>query len=325
MTNLIKGTLLLLVLCICPCIFFGQITYAQEFSGCTGQTCEKWKLSGGLVQISATPVLGCQPISPNNPAALGNVNKSQSVILNTTSALGISNGQPATFGFTYKCTNFHSGESSPALSVAFDVYWAASQVGPWYLLESFMNSSNHNSAGIKQACPTFTPPVGSPVFIKIQATTNTQQSDLVDSWVVIDDVVLDQPEKGLNAVAAAKSVAYEQIEAIFSEKDQSVLLEWATSANHYAYFSIERATDHSEFKAIGKICGGKPMNELPSYVFVDQKPVLGKQYFYRVKMVDFYEHFIYSPVVKIRVDKSMKRAKPFQQPSIEANYTSQPE
>ena len=143
MTNLIKGTLLLLVLCICPCIFFGQITYAQEFSGCTGQTCEKWKLSGGLVQISATPVLGCQPISPNNPAALGNVNKFQSVILNTTSALGISNGQPATFGFTYKCTNFHSGESSPALSVAFDVYWAASQVGPWYLLESFINYSNH--------------------------------------------------------------------------------------------------------------------------------------------------------------------------------------
>ncbi|WP_353484448.1 hypothetical protein [Haliscomenobacter sp.] len=315
--------ILLLLFCSCSSIIFSQITYVQEFNGCSGQTCEKWKLSGGLVQISATPILGSQPITPNNPAALGNVNKFHSVSLNTTSALGISNGQPATFGFTYKCINYHSGETSPALSIAFDVYWAASQVGPWYLLESFMNSSNHNSAGIKQVCPTFTPALGAPVFIKIQATMNTQNSDFVDSWVVIDDVVLDQPEKDLNAVTAAKSVAHEQIEANFCEKDQSILLEWATSASHYAYFSIERATAHSDFRAIGKICGGKPKNELQSYVFVDQKPVLGKQYFYRVKMVDFYEHFIYSQVVKIRVDKSVRKAKLLRQFPIEANYSSQ--
>ena len=321
MKNLNKCSLWLLLLYSCPCVVFCQITYVQEFSGCSGQTCEKWQLSGRLAQISSTPMLGCEPITPNNSAALGNVNKFQSVILNTTSALGISNGQPARFGFTYKCTDYHTGETSAALSVAFDAYWAASQQGPWHLLESFMNPSNQDSTGIKHFCNAFTPTLGAPVFIKIQATANIQQSDFVDSWVTIDDVVLNQGEKDLTAARSVAAVAPEQIEANYFGKDQNIRLQWATNTSHYAYFSIERATDHSDFKAIGKICGGKPMNELPSYVFVDQKPVFGKQYFYRVKMVDFYEHFIYSPVVKIRVDKSMKKAKPLHQPSIEANYT----
>lgn len=308
--------LLLFVLCICPSVVFGQIAYVQEFNGCSGQTCEKWQLSGGMAQISATPVLGYQPITPNNPAARGNVNKFQSVILNTTSALGISNGLPARFGFIYKCSDYHSGDSSPESAIAFDVYWASSQGGPWYLLASFMNPANPLNTGLKYLCPTFAPASGTPVFIKIQATANTQLGDFVDSWLAIDDVSLDQTEEAPGVEIA------EQIEANYSPKEQRILLEWATKSRHYAYFSIERATNHSDFKAIGKICGGKQPRELQAYSFVDQNSGLGKQYFYRVKMVDFYEHFRYSPVVEIRVDKSVKKARFLRQSPIEANYSS---
>jgi hypothetical protein len=262
-------------------------------TGFTAQNTSNRSITGSFVQISNTTLGNTPHLSKNNPTCIGNVNPDHSFTMTTQSSLGVSNGEAHTFGFTYKCADYHSGQSIPTESIAFDVYWGASQLGPWYLVESFLN--DNLQLGQKHLCPAFQPKAGVSVFIKVVATVNTLNNSVVDSWVVLDDLML-APSQG-------EDVPIEPFAVQSKQKKHKIRLEWTSNARHYAYFSIERATDHTDFKHIGKVCSGKRSNGLSAYAFEDQKLNTGKRYYYRIKYYDFYEHYKYSRVIEVKATK----------------------
>lgn len=274
----------------------------------TAQKISKWSIPGGLVQIANTTLGNPSHLSKENPAVIGNVNSYHSFSMTTQSSMGVSNGQAFAFGFTYKCADYHSGQTIPDESIAFDVYWGASQIGPWYLVESFLNKNLQ--LGQKHQCPSFQPKSGTIVFIKVVATVNTQNNSAVDSWVVLDDLLLSPNSE--------EDFPTEPYAVQTKGKNRKIRLEWKSKANHYAYFSIERATDHTDFKPIGKVCGGKRNSNLSAYAFEDQKLNTGKRYYYRVKYCDFYEHYEYSRVIEVKVAKRNRRPMPTQSNLVEA-------
>lgn len=81
------------------------------------------------------------------------------------------------------------------------------------------------------------------------------------------------------------------------------LLEWATTMeknNHY--FDVERSTDGKHFSAIGRVSGAGTTRSISQYSFTDgvqQRSVV----YYRLRQVDWDEHFEYSRVVVVRSEE----------------------
>jgi hypothetical protein len=81
------------------------------------------------------------------------------------------------------------------------------------------------------------------------------------------------------------------------------LLEWATTMeknNHY--FDVERSTDGKHFSAIGRVSGSGTTRSISQYSFTDgaqQRSVV----YYRLKQVDWDEHFEHSRVVVVRSEE----------------------
>jgi hypothetical protein len=295
-------------------LFFGMMLHAllipasmaqAGFASTNAQSLDYLEATKRVAPIPKWSLANALHLSKDNPTCIGNVNLDHSFTMTTQSSLGISNGHALTFGFTYKCADYHSGQKIPTEAIAFDVYWGASQFGPWYLVESFLN--DNLQLGQKHLCPAFQPKAGVSLFIKVVATVNTLNNSVVDSWVVLDDLVL-APNQG-------EDVPIEPFAVQSKQKKHKIRLEWASNAKHYAYFSIERATDHTDFKHIGKVCSGKRSNGLSAYAFEDQKVSVGKRYYYRVKYYDFYEHYQYSRVIEVSVTKrnrAMPQINPFE-------------
>jgi hypothetical protein len=295
-------------------LFFGMMLHAllipasmaqAGFASTNAQSLDYLEATKRVDPIPKWSLANALHLSKDNPTCIGNVNLDHSFTMTTQSSLGISNGHALTFGFTYKCADYHSGQKIPTEAIAFDVYWGASQFGPWYLVESFLN--DNLQLGQKHLCPAFQPKAGVSLFIKVVATVNTLNNSVVDSWVVLDDLVL-APNQG-------EDVPIEPFAVQSKQKKHKIRLEWASNAKHYAYFSIERATDHTDFKHIGKVCSGKRSNGLSAYAFEDQKLSVGKRYYYRVKYYDFYEHYQYSRVIEVSVTKrnrAMPQINPFE-------------
>jgi hypothetical protein len=277
-------------------------------TGFTAQNTSNRSMKSSLMQIANTTLGNTPHLSKDNPAVIGNVNPYHSFSMTTQSSMGVSNGQALAFEFTYQCADYHSGQTIPNESIAFDVYWGASQIGPWYLVESFLNKNLQ--LGQKHQCPSFQPKSGAIVFIKVVATVNTQNNSVVDSWVVLDDLLLSPNRE--------EDYPTEPFAVQTKGKNRKIRLEWKNKANHYAYFSIERATDHTDFKPIGKVCGGNRNSDLSAYAFEDQKLNPGKRYYYRVKYCDFYEHYEYSRVIEVKVAKRNQRPMPTQSNPVEA-------
>lgn len=298
-------------------LFFGILLHAMlttasmaqgGFASANTQNPDYWAATQNVDQLTNWSSMNPQHLSKDNPAVIGNVNPYHSFSMTTQSSMGVSNGQALAFGFTYKCADYHSGQTIPNESIAFDVYWGASQIGPWYLVESFLNKNLQ--LGQKHQCPSFQPKSGAIVFIKVVATVNTQNNSAVDSWVVLDDLLLSPNSE--------EDFPTEPYAVQTKGKNRKIRLEWKSKANHYAYFSIERATDHTDFKSIGKVCGGKRNSDLSAYAFEDQKLNTGKRYYYRVKYCDFYEHFEYSRVIEVKVAKRNRRPMPTQSNPVES-------
>src|SRR5262245_36167323 len=93
-----------------------QITYTQAFNGCNATACSGWTIAGGYSpNITATAGEGYSPCTTSNPAAKSNIYSSAtSCTLTSTTSLGTSSGAVATFGFSYRMTNYPAASGNTA-------------------------------------------------------------------------------------------------------------------------------------------------------------------------------------------------------------------
>lgn len=79
-------------------------------------------------------------------------------------------------------------------------------------------------------------------------------------------------------------------------------LEWKTASElNNDYFELERSSNGEEFASIGRIAGKGTTSELSDYVFLDEQPLGGTNY-YRLKQVDFNGEFSYSNIVLVEFE-----------------------
>jgi endonuclease/exonuclease/phosphatase family metal-dependent hydrolase len=70
-------------------------------------------------------------------------------------------------------------------------------------------------------------------------------------------------------------------------ENQNIILTWQTaSETNNAYFNIQRSSDGKNFETIDRVEGAGTTYELQEYVFIDESPVNGLNY-YRLQQVDF--------------------------------------
>lgn len=80
---------------------------------------------------------------------------------------------------------------------------------------------------------------------------------------------------------------------------EQVILDWSTASEiNAAYYSIERSTDATSWKVIGKVnAAGDSQQELHYKHSDDELELFRTGYYYRLKQVDFSGEFDYSPIV----------------------------
>lgn len=98
--------------------------------------------------------------------------------------------------------------------------------------------------------------------------------------------------------------------------NNTVNVQWQT-ANEIdsVSYEIERSTDGVNFISIGKTNGGNNPDSLQQYLFNDDKPFEGSNY-YRLKQVDREGNFSYTNVVKVELDKTGAQYVIFPNPAI---------
>jgi len=85
-------------------------------------------------------------------------------------------------------------------------------------------------------------------------------------------------------------------------KNGTLLLQWSTAREEENdYFEILRSSDGRTFESIAKIDGAGNSSEILEYSFVDNKPIIGRNY-YRLKQVDFDGTSTLSRLISIRLE-----------------------
>lgn len=96
---------------------------------------------------------------------------------------------------------------------------------------------------------------------------------------------------GVLPVELSKFVAY--------LNQSTILLEWETVMElDNEYFTVEKSTDGRNFEAIGKLEGSGFSSDTRQYMYVDNKPADGRNY-YRLKQTDFSGESEYFEVVVV--------------------------
>lgn len=79
----------------------------------------------------------------------------------------------------------------------------------------------------------------------------------------------------------------------------TVELYWQTASESYnEKFIVERSVDGKAYQAIGVVAGAGTTQEQQRYIFIDEQPLTGLNY-YRLKQIDFDGKFEYSPVIAV--------------------------
>jgi hypothetical protein len=169
------------------------MSYTQNFAGCSGSTCNNWTVSG----VGNFNTIGCT--YPASVANLYNASNASNTI--TSGVLATSNGGTMTLGFDYGCFNWDAlynygvFAAMPAGSCTFTAYWSPDGT-TWNTLGSVNNLNNANCN--TYVFPTFTPPNGTGVRIRITARWVSG-----DFYSVIDNITLSQT--GITAITYAWS------------------------------------------------------------------------------------------------------------------------
>jgi len=90
------------------------------------------------------------------------------------------------------------------------------------------------------------------------------------------------------------------------KENTTALLTWSTaSETHSDRFEVQRSLNGKNWNVIASVRANGDVNELSNYRFVDDKPMLGSDNLYRLKMIDTDDTFTYSKIESQHFDQHM--------------------
>lgn len=227
-----KTHLRYLLVLLCTFLFsvtgFSQINYSQNFNvdeggwdddtfwTSTTQTCGGMSLRGEFYYVD----FGDGDILTDNAATVS-------------PSLGVSNGLPVTLSYNYKLYDYWMEEPLGNYDWGnVTISWSTSPSGPWTTLHT-INSTNHVTSGdCTNKTATFTPTVGSQVYLRIVGTT--AEVNFNDVLFIFDDVTVIQQLPGCTGAPAA-STAVVLNGPVCAQQNASLALTPAPSASGFTY------------------------------------------------------------------------------------------
>ena len=147
-----------------------------------------------------------------------------------------------------------------------------------------------NNANLKFLDPTGTPAAGI-------GKPNSEDGDIPTDDICGGARDASTPDAGSREIGALLPVSLVSFTVQATNKGH--LLTWLTASElDNAGFEIERSRDAKEWTTLGFIEGHGTTAETHAYNFTDHQPLPGENY-YRLKQVDFDEHFEYTHIVNI--------------------------
>lgn len=167
-------------------------------------------------------------------------------------ALGLSNGQLATMTYNYKLVQYsdvtQATPNSPSWG-SVQLQWGTSVDGPWTTFQTLSPSNHIESSDCTAKTATFTPPVGSQVYVRINATT---AQSLTDVNLFIDDISITQPLLACSGTPPAATAATTKGYACNTENftlsffpgttSSGITYQWQSSPDNITYTNIPTAT-----------------------------------------------------------------------------------
>jgi hypothetical protein len=104
----------------------------------------------------------------------------------------------------------------------------------------------------------------------------------------------------LGSVDASNPLPVDLISFVGEHQNGFNKIDWKTASElNNDYFELERSATGETFSTITRISGRGTVNELSSYNFLDEEPMVGNNY-YRLKQVDFDGKFEYSHIILVK-------------------------
>lgn len=135
-------------------------------------------------------------------------------------------------------------------------------------------------------------------------------------------------EQSASMVAAANPNSCSSVNGTFpvewlnldaiANADRSVTIEWATGSElNNDYFEVMRSIDGLLWEAIGVMDGNGTTEDISSYEFTDERPLLGNN-FYRIRQIDLDGNFDFSPIVEaVAALEASFQVKAFPNPAVD--------
>ena len=147
-------------------------------------------------------------------------------------------------------------------------------------------------------------------LVPIKFNTDADTSDFSSYTLDVANNALTW--RGLTNFSAATAGALMDVttpvELIYFEgraEGNIALLSWETATElNNDRFEIEWSRDAASFVHIGEIDGNGTTDMLKRYMFVDNQPLSGINY-YRLRQVDYDGQFEYSPIISVELEESM--------------------
>lgn len=167
-------------------------------------------------------------------------------------ALGLSNGQLATMTYNYKIVEYSDNTlatpNSPSWGTV-ELQWGTSDTGPWTTFQTISPSNHLESNDCAAKTATFTPPAGSQVYVRVNAATG---QNLTDVNLYIDDISITQPLLACSGTPPAATAATTKGYACNTENftlsffpgttSSGITYQWQSSPDNVTYTNISGAT-----------------------------------------------------------------------------------
>ncbi|MNK07713.1 hypothetical protein D3C87_256300 [compost metagenome] len=168
-------------------------------------------------------------------------------------SIGISNGGEATLTFQYKLLNYGNPPTEATENAGdwgtIKIYYSTSASGPFTEIYQITPDTHIESTDCATNTITFSPPTGTPVFLRLDAVLGDEMNDFI---VFFDDVQVAQAEPVACTGTLAESTTVAQKAALCNGQDASLSLgtqytsggltfQWQKSTNGTDYSDIEGA------------------------------------------------------------------------------------
>lgn len=265
-----------------------QSIYYKDFNSASFPA--GWTPSDGRIALSSQVTSNGYTSSPTSPPASGgnNVRFDDCLPTGATVSLTVS-GVISTTGWSNIRVGFGLRKSG-AWNRPVLLEWSSDGTN-WNTIDPDVSAyalPNNDWSSIYFDLPSGADNVANLRFRYSFVTANTQNCTTPPNFRIDDFIV------GANA---SLPVEFTGLSARFS--DGRVHLSWSTATEtDNSHFVVERGADGRMFAEIGRVNGAGTVREKQEYVFTDEKPLAGANY-YRLRQVDFDGQFSFSPVRRV--------------------------